>query len=75
MFVYKFFLNVYTMHSMFSNFLCFAFICAHLCAISNNLNCNDENRISRIYRRHSLNRHLGRARIAGGVSKQNSHPL
>ena len=29
----------------------------------------------RIYRRHPLNRHLGRARIARGVSKQNSHPL
>ena len=24
----------------------------------------------RIYRRHPLNRHLGRAKIAGGVSKQ-----
>ena len=24
----------------------------------------------RIYRRHPLNRHLGRARIAGGVTKQ-----
>ena len=29
----------------------------------------------RIYRRHLLNRHFGRARIAGGVSKQKSHPL
>ena len=29
----------------------------------------------RIYRRHPLNMHLGRARIAGGVSKQQSHPL
>ena len=28
-----------------------------------------------IYRCHPLNRHLGRARIAGGVSKQNSHSL
>ena len=27
----------------------------------------------RIYRRHPLNMHLGRARIAEGVSKQNSH--
>ena len=29
----------------------------------------------RIYRRHPLNRYLGRKRIAGGASKQNSHPL
>ena len=27
----------------------------------------------RIYRRHPLNMHLGRATIAEGVSKQNSH--
>ena len=42
------FLNVQfvnTMHNKFSNFLCFASLCAHLCAISNNFNCNDENRI------------------------------
>ena len=29
----------------------------------------------RIYRRHPLNRHLERATIAEGVSKQNSHPF
>ena len=29
---------------------------------------------ARIYRRHPLNMHLGRARIAGRVSKQKSHP-
>ena len=29
----------------------------------------------RIYRRHPLNMHLGRAIIAEGVSKQNSHPF
>ena len=29
----------------------------------------------RIYRRHPLNMHLGRATIAEGVSKQNSHPF
>ena len=29
----------------------------------------------RIYRRHPLNLHLGRATIAEGVSKQNSHPF
>ena len=29
----------------------------------------------RIYRRHPLNRHLGRATLAEGVSKQNSHSL
>ena len=28
-----------------------------------------------IYRRHPLNMHLGRATIAEGVSKQNSHPF
>ena len=40
-------LNVlmYTIHNKFSYFLCFASLCAHLCAISNNFNCNDENRI------------------------------
>ena len=35
----------YTMHSKFSNFLCFSSLCAHLCAISNNFNYNDENSI------------------------------
>ena len=29
----------------------------------------------RVYRRHPLNMHLGRATIAEGVSKQNSHPF
>ena len=29
----------------------------------------------RIYRRHPLKMHLGRATIAEGVSKQNSHPF
>ena len=29
----------------------------------------------RIYKHHHLNRHLGRATIAEGVSKQNSHPF
>ena len=39
-------LNItYTMHNKFSNFLCFASLCAHLCAIANNFNCNDENGI------------------------------
>ena len=67
---------IYTMHNKFSNFLCFASLCAHICAMSNNFKCNGENRIlgkvmkPRIYRRHPLNRHLGRARIAGGVNKQ-----
>ena len=36
---------MYTMHNKFSNFLCFASLCAHLCAMSNNFKCNDENRI------------------------------
>ena len=34
-----------TMHNKFSNFFGFASLSAHLCAISNNFNCNDENRI------------------------------
>ena len=29
----------------------------------------------RIYRRHPLNMHFGRATVAEGVSKQNSHPF
>ena len=29
----------------------------------------------RIYRRHPLNMHLGRARIAGGISKQKITPV
>ena len=36
---------IYTMHNKFSNFLCFASFCAHLCAVPINFNCNDENRI------------------------------
>ena len=36
---------IYTMHNKFSNFLCFASLCAHLCAMSNNFKCNDENRV------------------------------
>ena len=68
------------MHNKFSNFFSFASFCTHLCEISNNFTCNDENMLlgkmkPRIYRGHPLNRHLGRARIARGVSKQNSHPL
>ena len=34
-----------TMHNKISNFLCFASLCAHLSAISNNFNCNDANKI------------------------------
>ena len=51
------------------------------CAIPiDTFNCNDEEQYlrhmkPRIYRRHPLDRHFGRARIAGGVSKQKSHPL
>ena len=37
--------NIYTMHNKFSNFLCFASLCAHLCAMSNNFKCNDKNMI------------------------------
>ena len=43
---------------------CFASLCAHLCVISNNFNLRQMK--PRIYKRHPLNRHLGRARIAGG---------
>ena len=38
-------IRFYTMHNKFSNFVCFASLCAHLCAMSNNFKCNDENRI------------------------------
>ena len=34
---------LYTMHNIFSNFLCFASLFAHLSSIFNNINCNDEN--------------------------------
>ena len=37
--------DIYTMHNKFSNFLCFASLCAHLFAMSNKFECNDENRI------------------------------
>ena len=33
----------YTMYNIFSNFLCFASLFAHLSSILNNFNCNDEN--------------------------------
>ena len=62
------------MHNKFSNFLCFASLCAHLCAMSMFQMQQQEQDLRqmkpRIYRRHPLNRHLGRARIEGGVSKQ-----
>ena len=32
----------YTMQNIFSNFLCFASLFAHLSSISNNFNCNEE---------------------------------
>ena len=41
----KFYKMMYTMHNKFSNFLCFASLCAHLFAMSNYLKCNDEIRI------------------------------
>ena len=37
--------KIYTMHNKFSNSLCFATFCAHLCAVPINFNCNEENRI------------------------------
>ena len=37
--------SIYTMHNMLNNLLCFASLCAHLYAISNNFNCNNETRI------------------------------
>ena len=37
-------LKIYTMHNIFSNFLCFASdLFAYLSSILNNFNCNDEN--------------------------------
>ena len=36
---------LYTMHNKFSNFVCFASFCAHLCVVPINFHCNDENRI------------------------------
>ena len=70
----------YTMHNKFSNYLCSHLFGAHLCAVLINFNCNDENRDlrqmkTRNFRHHPLNRHLGRAGIAEGASKQKSHPL
>ena len=35
----------YTLDGKFRNFLCFSSFCVHHCAILNNFNCNDENRI------------------------------
>ena len=70
----------YTKHNKFSNFLCFAsFLCSSLCnADQFQLQCREHDLRQmkpRNFRRHPLNRHLGRARIAVGVSKQKSHPL
>ena len=66
------------MHNVFTNVLYFASLFAHLSSILNNFIFNDENWIlgeikPRIYRRQTLNMHLGKATIAEGVSKQNSH--
>ena len=36
-------LHIYTMQHIFSNYLCFASLFAHLSSILNNFNCNDEN--------------------------------
>ena len=64
----------YIMHNKLSNFLCFASLCAHLNNIEQFQLQRREQDLrqmkQRIYRRHPLNRHSGRARIAGGsVSK------
>ena len=71
---------IYTMHNKFSNFLCFAsFLCSYLCSADQFQLQRREQDLrqmkQRNFRRHPLNRHLERARIAEGVSKQKSHPL
>ena len=71
---------IYTMHNKFSNFLYFAsFLCSSLCnADQFQLQCLEQDLRQmkpQNFRRNPLNRHLGRARIAEGVSKQKSHPL
>ena len=37
---------LYTTHNKLSNFVSFESVCSHLCEISNNFNCNDENMTS-----------------------------
>ena len=72
--------NEYYAYYIFSNLLCFASLLAHFSSILNNFNCNGENWIlgemkPRIYRRHPINMHLGRATIVEGISKQNAQPF
>ena len=50
-------------------------MCSSLCSIERFQMQWREQDLRQMKRRHPLNRRLGRARIAGGVSKQNLHPL
>ena len=70
----------YAMHNRFSNFSCFAsFLCSSSCSAHQfQLQCREQDlrqMESRIFRRHSSNRHLGRARIAEGVIKAKITPI
>ena len=55
------------------------FICAYVCNVEQFQMQRREQDLRqmkpRIYRRHPLNRHLRRARIARGASKRKWHPL
>ena len=67
------------MHNKFSSFLCFAsFLCSSSCSADQFQLQRREQDLRQMkprnFRRHPLNRHLGRARIAEGASKQKSHP-
>ena len=71
---------IYTMHNKFSNFLRLAsFLCSSLRSAEQfqlQWRKQDLRQMKPLnFRRHPLNRHLGRARMAEGVSKQKSHPL
>ena len=68
----------YTMHNKLSNFLCFASFFVLIFVHQFQLQWREQDLRQmkpRNLRRHSLNRHLGRARTAEGVSKQKSHTL
>ena len=67
------------MQNKISNIILLTYFYAHPSATSNNFSCNDVNGIlgkeNHEFKDHPLNRHLGRAQIAEGVSKQTSDPL
>ena len=78
LFLVKYVVN-YTMQNVFSKFLCFASLFAHLSQMLNNFSCNDENRIkaneTTNLQKPSSNGQIWRATTVEGVSKQNSHPF